>query len=87
MPKMPASRFDQKVIAFLDDARLADDVPPQNTIHVFVSARTGDWVARVGPEHESVEATGGTWDQALMFLQLKLKRGGYQFDHNSVLDV
>jgi hypothetical protein len=62
-------------------------VPDQNTIRVYVSARTGEWVARIGPPHESVQVEGGSPDQAIMFLMLKMKHDRYRFDHHSVLDI
>jgi hypothetical protein len=61
-------------------------VSAQNTIRVFVSASTGDWVATIGPADAFVEAYGATPWMAMTMLVLVLQKRKYRWDHESVLD-
>jgi hypothetical protein len=56
------------------------DVPAQNTIRIWRDTADGMWVARIGPEHASVEFKSSSPDRALMLLQLKMKQGRYKYD-------
>jgi hypothetical protein len=60
-------------------------VPAQNTIRVYVSASTGDWVASIGPADATVEVSGATPWMAMTMLVLELQKRKYRWDHESLL--